>query len=396
MGFNVKELENLSAEEKVKVLMDRLKEYETLKCSEKNCDSDLSDGKWTIYKNRKLCSKCYKKEYDKDKQPDMDLIVKHYIRKLKSVTIINDAKSKINMTEQEFQNLIKPFKTANIEKLENMRVITEHYIIARIAQHSITSLKDKHNMSKGEYEGLIEPFKLEYESKPKKVTISRTLAEQDNTQLNTQNTIKEVKNSTLESESNNEAQSTQKKAQTQEQKEANTPKKESKPHTQQHKEETTSVTRDESDKQKKNQNQPSSIDQVKEKVVQLKDPISASSKEKQQETQNSTTQFVAEVNSKIVYGEKEKINEALEQNVDVSPLEENKSTEDDYSLFQLEPENTGDGEHSEYNQDYASTDISNFQGFQDIEQSPVSHTNSQAEDAEKPKINFTGVSGFEL
>ncbi|MGF9891482.1 hypothetical protein ABEX78_22725 [Priestia megaterium] len=322
MGFNVKELDNLSADEKVKVLMERLKEYEKLKCSEKNCDSDLSNGEWTIYKNRKLCSKCYKKEYDKDKQPDMNLIVDYYLKKMKSVSVINEAKSKINMTEEEFKLLIKPFKTAKIENLEYMRAIAEHYIIVRLAQGSINSLKKKHNMEPKEYEELIEPFKLEYESKPKKITISRSLDKQDNAQLNTQNTAQTVEDSALESENNTiEVHSIQKESlnQTQIQEEENTPinqstpppkkrneestsSKQNTPPMQQQKEEKTSGTQREMGKQEENENQHSSIDQEKEEIVAIKNPTSPRTKEPNLEEQHTNNQFVTKVDSEIVFG----------------------------------------------------------------------------------------------
>jgi len=384
MGFNAKELDNLSAEEKVKVLMERLKEYETLKCSEKNCDSDLSNEGWTIYKNRKLCSKCYKKEYDKDKQPDMNLIVDHYIKKIKSVSIINEAKSKINMTEEAFQILIKPFKTANTENLEYMRAIAEHYIIARLAQGSINSLKKKHNMKPEEYEGLIEPFKLEYESKPKKITISRSLDKQDNAQLNTQNTVKAVEDSALESESNKiEAHSIQKESQdqTQAQKEGNTPKKESTPPTQErteentpmkqstppmqrHKEENTSGTQSEMGKQEENENQHSSIGQEEEKIVTIKDSTSAQTKEHNLEEQNTNTQFVTKVDSEIVFGGNKQPYEIIDRKEKTSSSDSEKNRDEEPSLFDdAEPSLFNTNTNSNNNEQKKPIPFTSFPGF---------------------------------
>ncbi|MED4284893.1 hypothetical protein P4679_23540 [Priestia megaterium] len=352
MGFNAKELDNLSADEKVKILMERLKEYETLKCSEKNCDSDLTNEGWTIYKNRKLCSRCYKKEYDKDKQPDMNLIVEYYLKKVKSVSIINEAKSKINMTEEEFQLLIKPFKTDNTENLEYMRAIAEHYIIARLAQGSINSLRKKHHMSPEEYEELIDPFKLEFESKPKKITIAKILNKRDNAQLNTQSSVKTSEDSALESESKIEVHSTHNESQdqTQAQKEGNTPKKESAPPIhkrfegnatskqntppmQQHKEENTSGTQGEMGKQEENENLHSSIGQEEEKIVTIKGSTSAQTKEHNLEEQNTNTQFVTKVDSEIVFGGNEQPNQIIERKEKTSSSELEKNRDEETSLF---------------------------------------------------------------
>ncbi|WP_341285124.1 hypothetical protein, partial [Priestia megaterium] len=301
----------------------------------------------------KLCSKCYKKEYDKDKQPDMNLIVDYYLKMMKSVSIINEAKSKINMTEVEFKVLIKPFKTANAENLEYMRAIAEHYIIARLAQGSINSLKKKHNMEPKEYEGLIEPFKLEYESKPKKITISKSLDKQDNAQLNTQNTVKAVEDSALESENNKiEALSIQKESQnqTQAQKEGNTPKKQSTPPAQkrteentsskqntppmhQHKEENTSGTQSEIGKQEENENQHHLIGEEEEDLVTIKGSTSAQTKEPNLEKQNTNKQFVTKVDSEIVFGVNEQPYEIIDRNEKTSSLKSEKNRDEEPSLF---------------------------------------------------------------
>ncbi|QJX80050.1 hypothetical protein [Priestia megaterium] len=402
MEFNAKELENLSAEEQVKILKERLKEYETLKCSEKNCDSDLSDKGWTIYKNRKLCLSCYQKEYDKDKQPDMDLIVGHYMRQLKSVTIINDAKSKINITEQEFQHLIKPFKTDNTEKLEYMRVIIEHYITVRITQASINSLKNKHHMKPEEYEGLIKPFRLEYESKPKKVIISRTLEKQNNARLNAQYTVKTVEDSASEIENNkSDAHSIQKESQSQTQAELtkgtyspskqdtsyaqqttdkSTFKEVSETPTQKRKKETPPTIKEELDKQKEIQKQSSSTDQVEEKTNLVKDPIPSPTKKQEVEEQNTNTQFVTQIDSKTVYGENS-----------TDPSLQGDSSVNDQSLFDLDPGTPENNEYNELNQEYNSSS----QDFQNIRQSSVNQADSKAGVTKEP-LNFTGFPGSQL
>lgn len=356
MEFNAKELENLSAEEQVKILKERLKEYETLKCSEKNCDSDLSYKGWTIYKNRKLCLNCYQKEYDKDKQPDMDLIVGHYMRQLKSVTIINDAKSKINMTEQEFQHLIKPFKTDNTEKLEYMRAIIEHYITVKITQASINSLKNKHHMKPEDYEGLIKPFRLEYESKPKKVIISRTLEKQNNARLNAQYTVKTVEDSALEIDNNkSEARSIQKESQnqTQAQEQGKTSKKEitplsqerteedinnkqKTPPMQQQKEEKTSGIQSKTGKQKENENQHSSIVQEEEETVVIKEPTSIKTEESTLEEQHTNNQFVTKVDSEIVFGVNKQPYEIIDRDETTNSSKKTKSGNEEPSLFDEE------------------------------------------------------------
>lgn len=406
MGFNAKELDNLSTEEKVKVLMERLKEYEALKCSEKNCGSDLSNEGWTIYKNRKLCSSCYKKEYDKDKQPDMDLIVGHYMRQLRSVTIINDAKSKINITEQEFQHLIKPFKMDNTEKLEYMRAIIEHYITVRITQASINSLKKKHHMKPEEYEGLIEPFRLEYESKPKIVTISRTLDKQNNAQLNTQDSVKTVEDSAIEIENNkSEVNSIQKESQNQTQAEPtkgtyfpdkqdtsyaqhstekSTPKKVSETPMQKLKKETPPTAKEELDTQEEIQKQSSLTEEVKENINLVKDAIPSPTKEQEAKKQDTNRQFVTQIDSKIVYGENS-----------TDPSVESDSSGNDRSLFDLEPGAAENNEYDELNQEYNSIYNSSSQDFQNIRQSSVTQADSKAGVTKEP-LNFTGFPGSQL